>query len=127
MKFCLKEKEVAAEYVQDDPNVAIKIMHVCVCLEKCRQGHTPQIVNSGFLRRGRIGVQKTPTFHFINACIVSLIFFFLQQPNNKPVIQFFKTWQEKKRAAFAHWEGPKAVSASVFLSSAPYQVPTVLL
>lgn len=29
MKFCLKEKEVAEEYVQDDPNVAIKIMHVC--------------------------------------------------------------------------------------------------
>ena len=73
-------------------------------------------------------MQKTPTFHFINACIVSLIFFFfLQQQNNKSVIQFFKTWQEKKRAAFAHWEGPKAVSASVFLSSEPYQVPTVLL
>lgn len=62
MKVCLKEKEVAEEYVQDDANVAIKIMHVCVCLEKCQQRHPPQIVNSGFLRRGRIGVQKSPTF-----------------------------------------------------------------
>lgn len=41
MKVCLKEKEVAEEYVQDDANVAIKIMHVCVCLEKCQQGHPP--------------------------------------------------------------------------------------
>lgn len=55
-------------------------------------------------------------------------FFFLQQPNNKSVIQFFfLTWQEKKKPTFAHWEGSQAVSASVFLSSAPYQVPTVCL
>lgn len=69
-------------------------MHVW-CLEKCQQGHTPQIVNSGFLRRERIGVQKTPTFHFINACSVSLIFF-LQQPNNKSVIQFLNLAGEKE-------------------------------
>ena len=40
MKFCLKEKEVAEEYVQDDPNVAIKIMRVCVSTKLSARAHT---------------------------------------------------------------------------------------
>ena len=55
MKVCLKEKEVAEEYVQDDANVAIKIMHVCVCLEKCPQGH-----HGGELRKRKSQPEPAP-------------------------------------------------------------------
>ena len=42
MKVCLKEKEVAEEYVQDDANVAIKIMHVvCVSRKMSARAHIP--------------------------------------------------------------------------------------
>lgn len=42
MKVCLKEKEVAEEYVQDDANVGIKIMHVvCVSRKMSARAHIP--------------------------------------------------------------------------------------
>jgi len=40
MKFRL-EKEVAEDFVWYDPNVTLQIIVcVCVCVEKCQQGHT---------------------------------------------------------------------------------------